>query len=43
MRRLEGITDSMAMGLSKLREVVRDSEAWTVYCGPWGHKESNTS
>ena len=43
MRRLEGITDSMAMGLSKLREVVRDSEAWTVCCGPWGHKESNTS
>ena len=41
MRRLEGITDSMAMGLSKLREVVRDSEAWTVYCGPWGHKESD--
>ena len=28
MRQLEGITDSMDMGLSKLREMVKNREAW---------------
>ena len=28
MRWLEGITDSMAMGFSKLQEMLKDREAW---------------
>ena len=30
MRWLDGITDSVNMGLSKLREIVRDRETWSA-------------
>ena len=40
MRWLGGITDSMDLGLSKLRESVTDREAWCC-CSSRGLKESD--
>ena len=41
MRWFDSITGSMDMSLSKLRERVRDGEAWR--CRPWHGKESDTT
>ena len=42
MRWLDGITDSLDMNLSKLKEIVKDREAWhTEVHG--GHKEPDTT
>ena len=42
MRWLEGISDSMDMNLTKLREIVKDREA-SHAAVHGGHKKSNTT
>ena len=43
MRRLEGISDSMDTSLSKLREMVKDREAWRASVHEVGRKLNNNS
>ena len=43
MRWLDGITDSMDMGLGRFWPLVMEREAWRATCSPWGLKESDTT
>ena len=44
MRWLDGITDTMDVGLGTLRQLVMDREAWSASWGDsWGCKESDTT
>ena len=36
---MDGITDSVGTSLSKLREIVKDREAWHAAVSPWGCRE----
>ena len=42
MRWLDAITDSVHMSLSKLRDIVKDREAWAA-CSPQGYEELDTT
>ena len=42
MRWLDGITDSMDMGLSGLQEILK-RQGSLVQCSPWGCKELDTT
>ena len=41
IRWLDGITDSVDMSLSKLRQTVKGRKAWHAACQSWSCKESD--